>query len=100
MLDTGEIERAAALLLSEDTHAQVDAALQPAVDRFNGLGEDDQESFRDALGRFVRVYAFLSLVVPFRNPGLERDYLFCRALAARRAHRAFGGRRPASGRTR
>ena len=46
------------------------------------MGDDDQESFRDALGRFVRVYRFLSLVVPFRNPGLERDYLFCRALAA------------------
>ena len=82
VLDAGEIERAAALLLAEGTHAQIDAALQPAVDRFNGLGNDDQESFRDALGRFVRVYAFLSLVVPFRNPGLERDHLFCRALAA------------------
>ena len=82
VLDAGEIERTAALLLAEGTHAQIDAALQPAVDRFNGLGDDDQESFRDALGRFVRVYGFLSLVVPFRNPGLERDYLFCRALAA------------------
>ncbi len=82
VLDAGEIERAAALLLAEGTHAQIDAALQPAVDRFHGLGDDDQEAFRDALGRFVRVYGFLSLVVPFRNPGLERDYLFCRALAA------------------
>jgi len=82
VLDTGEIERAAALLLSDGNHAQIDAALQPAVERFNGLGDDDQEAFRDALGRFVRVYGFLSLVVPFRNPGLERDYLFCRVLAA------------------
>ena len=82
VLDTGEIERAAALLLSEGAHAQVDAALQPAVDRFNGLEDDDQDAFRDTLGRFVRVYRFLSLVVPFRNPGLERDYLYCRALAA------------------
>ena len=46
------------------------------------LSDDDRDAFRDALGRFVRVYGFLSLVVPFRNPGLERDYLFCRALAA------------------
>ena len=82
VLDTGEIERAAALLVGEGTHAQIDAALQPAVDRFKGLSDDDQESFRDALGRFVRVYGFLSLVVPFSNPSLERDYLFSRALAA------------------
>ena len=81
VLDTGEIQRAATLLLSEGTHAQIDAALQPAVDRFNGL-DDDRDAFRDVLGRFVRVYGFLSLVVPFRNAALERDYLFCRALAA------------------
>ena len=82
VLDTGEIQRAAALLLGEGTHAQIDAALQPAVDRFNGLDHDDRDTFRDALGRFVRVYGFLSLVVPFRNADLERDYLFCRALVA------------------
>ena len=82
VLDTGEMQRAAALLLSENAHAQVHAALQPAVERFGGLSDEDQESFRDALGRFVRVYSFLSLVVPFRNSDLERDYLFCRALAA------------------
>ncbi len=82
VLDTGEMQRAAALLLSENAHAQIHAALQPAVERFGGLSDEDQEAFRDALGRFVRVYGFLSLVVPFRNPELERDYLFCRALAA------------------
>ncbi len=82
VLDTGEIERATVLLLSDNTHAQIDSAMQPAVDRFRGLVEEDQDTFRDALGRFVRVYGFLSLVVPFRNPELERDYLFCRALAA------------------
>ena len=80
VLDIGEMQRTARLLLGEGNHAQVDAALQPAVDRFNGLGTDDQDAFRDALGRFVRVYGFLSLVVAFRNPELERDYLFCRAL--------------------
>ena len=90
VLDTGEIERAAALLLGEGAHARVDAALQPAVDRFNGLEDEDQDAFRDALGRFVRVYRFLSLVVPFRNPGLERDYLFCRALAALIRNREHG----------
>ncbi len=81
VLDTGEMERAEGLLLSENAHAQIDAAMQPAVDRFRGLTDQDQDAFRDALGRFVRVYGFLSLIVPFRNPELERDYRFCRALA-------------------
>jgi hypothetical protein len=39
--------RAAALLLDEGSHARVDAALQPAVDRFNGLEDEDQDAFRD-----------------------------------------------------
>ena len=82
VLDTGEMQRTASLLLSENAHAQIHAALQPAVERFGGLSDEDQEAFRDALGRFVRVYGFLSLVGPSRNPELERDYLFCRALAA------------------
>ena len=81
VLDTPEMERATALLLSENAHARIDAAMQPAGDRFRGLTEQDQDAFRDALGRFVRVYGFLSLIVPFRNPELERDYRFCRALA-------------------
>jgi type I restriction enzyme R subunit len=82
VLDTGEIARTLALLVAEGTHDQAHAALEPAVDRFKDLSNDDRDAFRDALGRFVRVYGFLSLVVPFRNPGLERDYLYCRALAA------------------
>ena len=82
VLDVGEMERAATLLLGEGTHGQIDAALQPAVDRFAGLDKEDQDAFRDVLGRFVRVYGFLAQIVPFTNPDLERDYLYCRALAA------------------
>lgn len=82
VLDSGEIERATTLLLNENAHAQIDAALQPAVERFRALSEQDQDAFRDALGRFVRVYGFLSLVVSFRSTDLERDYRYCRVLAA------------------
>ena len=46
VLDTGEMQRTAALLLGDDNHAQIHAALQTAVDRFGGLDEDDQEAFR------------------------------------------------------
>ena len=38
--------------------------------------------FRDALTRFVRTYGFLAQIVSFTNPGLERDYQYCRALAS------------------
>ena len=41
--------------------------LNPAVDRFRALDEEKQEAFRNALGAFVRLYAFLSQIMPFRD---------------------------------
>ena len=81
ILDPGEMQQAAALLLGEGNHAQIHAALEPAVERFNALDEEEQTAFRDALTRFVRVYGFLAQIVPFANVDLERDYIYCRALA-------------------
>ena len=75
------MEQAAGLLLGKGTHAQIHAAMQPAVERFKNLDEEDQTTFRDALTRFVRVYGFLAQIVKFANVGLERDYIYCRALA-------------------
>ena len=82
ILDPGEMQQAAALILNkDDNHDQVHAAMQPAVERFKALDEEDQDMFRDAVGRFVRVYGFLAQIVKFANPVLEGDYIYCRALA-------------------
>ena len=82
ILDPGEMQQAAGLLLEKgNNHAQIHAAMQPAVERFKALDEEDQDMFRDALTRFVRVYGFLAQIVKFTNVNLERDYIYCRALA-------------------
>ena len=95
VLDAGEIERAVTLLLGDGKHDQIHAALQPAVDRFFALEEEDQDAFRDALTRFVRTYAFAAQIVMFTNPGLERDYQYYRALASSHPPGARGsGSRP------
>ena len=73
----------ARLLLSEEAeHGRLHAALGPAMERFDGLAEDEQDRFRHALGRFVRIYSFLSQIVSFGDTALERDYLFAKALQA------------------
>lgn len=80
-----EVEKMAALLLGAGRtgdHGRVHAALAPAIDRFRSLGEDQQGEFRDDLKRFVHTYSFLSQIVAFTDPDLERDYLFCKALSA------------------
>jgi len=83
VLDAGEATIFARLLLAEPVdHWRLHAALGQAIDRFWDLGADEQDRFRDALGRYVRIYAFLSQIVTFADTALERDYLFGKALQA------------------
>ena len=86
VIDPDEVAVAVELLLTGSGpagHAKVYAALDPAVERFWALGEEDRLAFKDALDKFVRTYSFLSQVVSFGEPKLERDYTYCRALASR-----------------
>jgi type I restriction enzyme R subunit len=83
VLDAVEARTFAHLLLAEQVdHGRLHAALGPAIDRFAALDDDEQDRFRDALGRFVRIYSFLSQIVSFGDTDLERDYLFGKALQA------------------
>ena len=81
-----EIEATVALLLTIESpkdHGQVYALLDPAVERFGALDEEDRLAFKEALDKFVRTYSFLSQVVAFGDSTLERDYTYCRALASK-----------------
>ncbi len=46
--------------------------LQPAVDRFRAISEDyTRQAVRDRLGAYVRIYAFLSQIIPYADSELE-----------------------------
>ena len=86
VLRPDEIEEAVALLLTiadPKEHGAVYALLDRAVERFRALDEESRLGFKDALTKFVRIYSFLSQVVSFTDSKLERDYTYCRALAAK-----------------
>ncbi|HLR93865.1 MAG TPA: ATP-binding protein, partial [Jiangellaceae bacterium] len=81
VMDSTEATTVAQLLLAEKVdHGRLHAAIRPAIERFDALEEEEQDRFRDALGRFTRIYAFLSQVVTFGDIALERDFVFGRAL--------------------
>ncbi|AMD92492.1 type I restriction endonuclease subunit R [Desulfomicrobium orale] len=62
-------------------HACLQRHLQPAVDRFKAMKDEEQRSeFRDKLSGYVKVYSFLSQIIPYADPDLEMLYSFGRFL--------------------
>ena len=61
-------------------HAMLVVELQPAVGRFRELDDDEQARFRDRLGAFVRLYAFISQIIPYADSELEQLAAFARRL--------------------
>jgi type I restriction enzyme R subunit len=76
---------------AQDGSASLHAALDPAVQRFAALDEEDAEEFRDALASYVRAYAFLGQVVPFADPHLEELYYYGKYLLTKLPARDPGG---------
>lgn len=56
------------------------AFIDPSVDRFKALNEDQQDEFRKSLTSFTRLYSFLSQIMPFQDVELEKLYSFGRFL--------------------
>ncbi|MFA5810572.1 MAG: RNA-binding domain-containing protein, partial [Thermoleophilia bacterium] len=56
------------------------AALAPVTERFKQLSREKQIDFRGQLVDYVRLYAFLSQVLTFADPDLEKLYVFARHL--------------------
>lgn len=62
-------------------HAHMQRHLQPAVDRFKAIESDEtRTTFRDKLGGYVRMYSFLSQILPYADPDLEMLYSYGRLL--------------------
>ncbi|MDZ8052200.1 MAG: type I restriction endonuclease subunit R [Aulosira sp. ZfuVER01] len=67
-------------------HQAMNAALDPAVDRFRAfLNEKPEEAqvWRKKLTAFRNLYAFLSQVIPYQDSDLERLYIFLRHLSSK-----------------
>ena len=71
-----------ARLYFNDTAAQdqLQPLLNPVVERFKELHEEERQDFRGQLTDYVRLYAFLSQVLPFSDSDLEKLYVFARHL--------------------
>jgi type I restriction enzyme R subunit len=80
-------------LHNKTEHAQLNALIDVAVERFNAIAKDEQrEDFDNTLGVFVRLYAFLAQVMPFSDIDLEKYYAYSRYLLKKLPRRETGER--------
>lgn len=71
---------------SPTDHQAMNAALDPAVDRFVAFQDDSEAEatlWRSQLSAFRNLYAFLSQVIPYQDSDLEKRYVFLRHLSAK-----------------
>jgi type I restriction enzyme R subunit len=54
--------------------------IDPSLDRYSKKSEDEQDKFKKTMVSFVRLYSFLSQIMPFQDVGLEKLYSFSRFL--------------------
>jgi type I restriction enzyme R subunit len=74
-------------------HRAMNAALDPAVERFRSLqktAEEESELWRGHLVAFRNLYAFLSQIIPYQDSDLEQLYTYLRHLAAKLPKRSGG----------
>lgn len=77
--------------VSPSDHQAMNAALDPAVDRFKALKENDKQAAEVWQGQWVafrNLYAFLSQVIPYQDSDLEKLYIFLRHLSAKLPRRS------------
>ena len=74
-------------------HQKMNAALDPAVSRFEARRQEEEEEAEDWRGKmyaFLTLYGFLSQVIPYQDSELERLYVFLRHLATKLPRRGTG----------
>ncbi len=59
------------------------AFIDPAVDRFKEIQEEPQDEFKKSMTSFVRLYSFLSQIMPFQDVELEKLYSYGRFLLSK-----------------
>jgi len=65
-------------VLNVKDQAKLNAFIDPAVERFKGLEEEAQDELKNSVIAFVRLYSFLSQIMPFHDIELEKLFNYLR----------------------
>ena len=79
--ETRDIEKFAEVYFnSKSTQDKIFAVLSPVEEKIKEAVEDDKKSFRKLLNEFIKLYGFISQLLPIPDPELEKFYQFARHL--------------------
>ena len=63
---------------SARNHAALNAAIDPAVERVRAKSSEEQAEYKHLLAAYLRLYSFLSQIMPFTDAELEKFYAYGR----------------------
>ncbi|MDJ1177521.1 DEAD/DEAH box helicase family protein [Roseofilum sp. BLCC_M91] len=66
--------------LTRGEHQKLNSLLDPIIDSYLNLAEEDQEQFRSQLISFRNLYLFLAQIIPYQDSDLEKLYAYSRFL--------------------
>jgi type I restriction enzyme, R subunit len=67
--------------MSAKTQSKLYRYIDPAVDRYNAIEEEDEkEEFKKSLRTWTNLYSFLAQIMPFREPDFEKFYAYAKLL--------------------
>jgi type I restriction enzyme R subunit len=64
-------------------HGELHSYIDPAVDRFKELENEEPEEFKHTLSVYLRLYSFLAQIMPFQDVELEKFYAYGRLLISK-----------------
>jgi type I restriction enzyme, R subunit len=79
--------------LNPNDHRQLNALIDPAVDRFKALETssiEEADLWRDQLTAYRSLYGLLSQIIPYQDSDLEKLYVYLRFLALKLPRRGSG----------
>ena len=78
-----QVDRFVQSYLDGEDRATLDPTIDVCVERYRKLDEDGQIEFKGSAKAFNRLYAFLSQILPYGNPGWEKLSIFLNFLIPR-----------------
>ncbi len=79
-----EVERFAKIFYGAEANrndlGKLTSVIKPALDRFKGLNEEDQATFKTGLARFGRIYAFITQVYRMFDKDMHKFSIYARFL--------------------